>query len=219
MNMSEPQWPVELYRCTEFDGWQKQQTQGDALLFASPRKDSIVLPALRQKFTLRGENDRDKSSVIRRNNCILLVSRKRTRAMMLKFASLKDCLDFSDRFCEINHPSFADTNKDDLAAKESRHRRTIDPSHDHAVAEEYHNDQTAESQPTSVRIEDQEQVLSHIVQLVHNPEFMEFVHKLENYIGSCTDGAKLLQALEVAPNQEELTIGTNSNNTDDSQEI
>lgn len=138
--------------------------------------------------------------------------------MMLKFASYHDCLDFSDRFCEINHPTFTDTSKDSLAAKDSRNRRK-NQNHDSTITDECHNDQVEDSQSPSVRIEDQEQVLSHIIQLFHNPEFMGFVHKLENYIGSCNDGAMLLKALEVSPNSSELRIATDQLNTSDSSEI
>lgn len=77
--------------------------QAEGNLTASARQDCIVIPALRQKFTLRGGDE--KSSVIRRNNCVLLVSRRRTRAMLLKFKSLKDCLEFCDQFSEMNSAS------------------------------------------------------------------------------------------------------------------
>jgi hypothetical protein len=97
MKMTEQEWPIVLYRFTDSEGWQKQ-TEGN--LAASARKDCIVIPALRQKFTLRGGDE--KSSAIRRNNCLLLVSRRRTRAMLLKFKLLKDCLEFSDQFSEMN---------------------------------------------------------------------------------------------------------------------
>ncbi|CAJ1940176.1 unnamed protein product [Cylindrotheca closterium] len=212
---SEPQWPVDLYRYTDCDGWQRQQTQGDTPLSASPRKDSIVLPSLRQKFTLKGDTDHDKSSVIRRNNCILLVSRKRTRAMLLKFASLQDCLEFSDRFCEINHPSLIEQhhNNDDNLAPKGPRNQSQNSSYYNVNPEDGHTEQVVMAnnhQAPQVRIEDQEQVLSHIVQLVHNPEFMSFVHKLENYIGSCNDGAQLLKALEVNPNTDDGRMETDT---------
>ncbi|KAL3942272.1 MAG: hypothetical protein SGBAC_003511 [Bacillariaceae sp.] len=220
---TEPQWPVELYRYTDCDGWQKQQTQSDTPLSASPRKDSIVLPSLRQKFTLKGETDHDKSSVIRRNNCMLLVSRKRTRAMLLKFASLQDCLDFSDRFCEINHPSttmMEHYNKSaSLAPNDSRKPRPSS-SYYSVIPDDEHIGQVASNNQTpSVRIEDREQVLSHIVQLVHNPEFMGFVHKLENYIGSSSDGAQLLKALQLSPNSDDGRMEVDAMDTTDSAEI
>ena len=40
--------------------------------------------------------------VVRRNACILLLSRTRTKAMVLQFRSLQDCFDFSDRFIALN---------------------------------------------------------------------------------------------------------------------
>ena len=97
MTSKEREWPIELYRFTESEGWQKQIAGSVA---ASPRKDCIVIPLLRQKFTLRGGEE--KSSVIRRDRCLLLVSRRRTRAMAIKFKTRGDCLEFSDRFTELN---------------------------------------------------------------------------------------------------------------------
>lgn len=64
---------------------------------------SIVIPILHQKFSLRSsEEERDKGMVVRRNACVLLLSRTRTKAMVLQFRSLQDCLDFSDRFISLN---------------------------------------------------------------------------------------------------------------------
>ena len=78
---------------------------------------SIVIPSLHQKFSLRSsEEEREKGTVVRRNACILLLSRTRTKAMVLQFRSLQDCLDFSDRFIALNpldenqeSPSMEDT--------------------------------------------------------------------------------------------------------------
>lgn len=65
---------------------------------------SVVIPALRQKFSLRHDDDNNKGSTIRRGKCILLLSRTRTRtkAMVIQFKSLSDCLAFADRFVALN---------------------------------------------------------------------------------------------------------------------
>ena len=152
---SEKEWPVRLYRFTESVGWQVQEGPKIA---ASPRKDCIVIPSLRQKFSLV----RQKSSVVRRGSCVLLVSQRRTRAMVLRFESLQDCLEFNDRFAELNPP---------LASIPTE----VSP-------------QSSEAQ--------QEQVISYVARLLHDKEFLGFVHKLESHLTNTTDGEKLLEGLE-----------------------
>ncbi len=63
-----------------------------------------MIPVLHQKFTLRSsEGEKDKGVVVRRNTCIVLLSRTRTKVLLLRFRSLQDCLEFSDRFIALNH--------------------------------------------------------------------------------------------------------------------
>ena len=196
---SEKEWLVELFRHTESEGWQKQMPRGSTgspLLGISPRRDCIVIPALRQKFTLSGSDanpsaagggrgggrrrdggeeepssnsvaSQDRSFVIRRGDSILLVSRRRTRAMVLKFQTLHDCQEFSDRFVELNPPIVAPAS----SAREQHH----------GVAHE----------------QEQQDIVSYIVRLLHSQDFLQFVHKLETLVTSTTDGAKILEALGV----------------------
>jgi hypothetical protein len=155
-------WPIELYRFTYNDGWQKQEQTAQATLTASPRKDCIVIPALRQKFTLCTEGG-EQSSVIRRNSSLLLVSRRRTRAMLLNFFSLQECLDFSDQFTKLNRPS--------------------------PFVEEEHKEPEATAR-------DRDEVVSYVTQLLHSTEFLSLVGKLEIFVKSTQDGAKLFKDLE-----------------------
>lgn len=69
----------------------------------NPYTESIVIPELHQKFSLHND-DNEQGTMIRRNNSILLLSRTRTKAMVLQFQSLDDCLRFADRFQELNMP-------------------------------------------------------------------------------------------------------------------
>jgi hypothetical protein len=168
-NGNEKEWPVQLYRYTESDGWQKQQVALNKRIAAAPRKDCIVIPALRQKFSLCSTDEsnsiNNKSCVIRRDKCILLVSRRRIRAMVLQFASLQDCLEFSDRFIALNPPPPLDTAD------------------------------TTVPQPAA-GLAEQEEVVSHVARLLHDEDFLGFVHKLEDYLANSTDGAKILEGLE-----------------------
>jgi hypothetical protein len=172
---NEKEWPVQLYRYTESDGWQKQQVALSKRLAAAPRKDCIVVPALRQKFSLCSTDEsnsfnNNKSCVIRRDKCILLVSRRRIRAMVLQFASLQECLEFSDRFVALNPPP--------------------PPPPPLNTA-----DTTTVPQPAA-GLAEQEEVVSHVARLLHDQDFLGFVNKLEDYLANSTDGAKILEGLE-----------------------
>ena len=160
---SEKEWPVRLYRFTESDGWQRQE---GAKVAAAPRQDCIVIPAMRQKFSLV----RQKSCVIRRGLCILLVSQRRTRAMVLQFDSLPECLEFSDRFVELNPVlSVAETKGD--------------------------GENPAGTPCIEAEISEQKQIVSYVARLLHDPDFLGFVEKLETYMSNTTDGAKILEGL------------------------
>lgn len=54
--------------------------------------------------------------VVRRNTCIVLLSRTRTKVMVLRFRSLQDCLDFSDCFIALNP---IDNNEDQHTSPEN----------------------------------------------------------------------------------------------------
>jgi hypothetical protein len=180
----EKEWPVELFRQTENEGWEQQIPCGDqcsSILAVAPRKDCIVIPALRQKFTLSGrgsandgvdDDTRDRSSVLRRGDCILLVSRRRTRAMVLKFLNLRDCQEFSDRFMELNP-------------------RMLTPSSSGMAAE------------PAVE-QDQQEVMSYVARLLHDVDFLRFVHKVETFVGNTVDGANILEALETRDLEQTL---------------
>jgi hypothetical protein len=165
----EKEWPVELFRQTENEGWEQQIPCGDqcsSILAVAPRKDCIVIPALRQKFTLSGRGSANRSSVLRRGDCILLVSRRRTRAMVLKFLNLRDCQEFSDRFMELNP-------------------RMLTPSS---------SEQDIATEPADE--EDRQEVMSYVARLLHDGDFLRFVNKVETFVGNTVDGAKILEALE-----------------------
>jgi hypothetical protein len=197
---TEKEWPVELFRHTEGEGWQKQVPRGDdggssrsPVISVAPRKDCIVIPKLRQKFTLWvcpppstgaessasniNEEDlkKERSMVVRRGYSILLISRRRTRAMVLKFQSQEDCLEFSDRFIELNPKVPLDTTTEDSSSS------------------------APISSPAGEIARDQEQqeVVSNIARLLHDDDFLKFIHKLETYVANTTDGAKIFEALEM----------------------
>lgn len=56
---------------------------------------------------------------MRRDKCILLLSRTRTKALFLQFRTLRDCLEFSDWFVELNPVEEQDT-RDEAAMEADR---------------------------------------------------------------------------------------------------
>ena len=44
-------------------------------------------------------------------------------------------------------------------------------------------------------ISEQEQIVSYVARLLHDPDFLGFVEKLETYMSNTTDGAKILEGL------------------------
>lgn len=178
--IDEKTWLVVLYRC-ETDGWKRQEVAEDApsanssqwhqhAVAVAPRNECVVFPNLRQRFSLKSETDQ--GTVIRRDDRILLTSKRRVRALLLQFQSLQDSLEFSDRFLELNPP----------------------PSLEEDEATTFDLERAQGRQPAG-SIE-QEQVVSYIARLLHDDGFLQFVHKMETYICSTDDGAKILRGLE-----------------------
>ncbi len=189
--VKEKTWSVLLYR-KESDGWKKQEYSSSKnrrrnatstkMTPVAPRKDSIVFPVLRQKFSLRSE--KDKGSVIRRDNKILLVSKLRARALLLEFQSLEDCLAFSDQLVRLNPKKLLSPMPqtdigvcNDLSTIDSRLQNGKTPRA--VVGDEGHRE-----------------VVSWIVKMLHDKSFLSYVQKIENYITETEDGLQILKGLE-----------------------
>jgi hypothetical protein len=202
-------WLVTIYR-RESNGWKKQVldaavSSSKAAMTSSskrhrkeqnqqhskkittpiiPRMGSIVLPSLRQKWSLRSATDQ--GTVIRRDKKILLISKRRARALLLYFPSLQDCLSFSDRFVELNPP----------------------PHHVVVAAPAAETIPAAERKQTGQRgggdTDDEDDVLNTqqriingaIARLLYDEDFLRFVHKIEHYVTNTKDGAQILMGLE-----------------------
>jgi hypothetical protein len=189
--IEEKTWPVLLYR-REYDRWKKQEFLLSSsakkhrhlprITSVAPRKDSIVFPALRQRFSLTSEKDR--GTVIRRDNKLLLVSKRRTRALLLEFQSLENCLEFSDAFLRLNPgPSLMPRSRNRDAATSEQSLRDYQP-------------QNGTGPPSIIGDEGQREIVSWIVKMLHDKCFLSYVHKIENYIAETEDGMQILQGLE-----------------------
>ena len=54
----------------------------------------------------------------------------------------------------------------------------------------------AEQEQQQQQQQEQDEVMSYIVRLMHEPSFLQLVHKIENLVTNTTDGNKMLQALD-----------------------
>ena len=227
-------WPVLLYR-RERDGWKKQELQSasssssssssskrnknrhqhSTTVMVAPRKECIVFPTLRQRFSLKSQTDQ--GTVMRRNNKILLTSKRRTRSLLLQFQSLEDCLAFSDKFIILNpnlsalslssssssSSSFGDkkaaaaveaagssiTITNNESASRDATLSTCTPQHES-------NQTTMLQQEPIVREKERKEVVSWVTRLLHDDDFLGYVHKIETYISGTDDGEQILHGLE-----------------------
>ena len=181
-------WLVWLYR-RESDGWKKQESSQSSVskknetTTVAPRKDCIIFPALRQRFSLKSASDQ--GTVIRRDEKIILVSKRRARALLLRFQSFEECLAFSDYFVRLNRklplvPSVRNGNK--LQYIESL-RLSQQQCYESKKARSIVGDKT------------HREIVSWIVKMLHDKCFLNYVEKIERYITETEDGIKILQAL------------------------
>eukprot|EP00531_Pseudo-nitzschia_arenysensis_P013352 CAMPEP_0116130408 /NCGR_PEP_ID=MMETSP0329-20121206/8457_1 /TAXON_ID=697910 /ORGANISM="Pseudo-nitzschia arenysensis, Strain B593" /LENGTH=201 /DNA_ID=CAMNT_0003624771 /DNA_START=19 /DNA_END=624 /DNA_ORIENTATION=+ len=187
----EKTWPVLVYR-KESDGWKKQAYSTSSknrrrkatvtkMTPVAPRKDIIVFPVLRQKFSLQSE--KDQGSVICRDNKILLVSKLRARALLIEFQSLEECLEFSDQFVRMNPRNIlpAMPRNDSVV----RNDRSFNLSQQHNAKPH-----------VVVSDEANREVVSWIVKMLHDKSFLSYVQKIENCITETEDGMQILKGLE-----------------------
>jgi hypothetical protein len=183
-----------------------------------PRKGCIVLPALKQKWTM--QNDTATGTVIRRGDKILLRSQGRARILMLQFTSLDECLSFSDVFVELNprHDVVAGGNTRVLAAATPTLSVAVSPiqQKQQSASQDYFSSQQSDSGPSVSHSQvagvvpavampsasaitdaetDQRAINGMIARLLHDRDFLHFVHKIEQYVLNTEDGSKMLQGL------------------------
>jgi len=173
LDTQETEWPVSIFRKTTI-GWERMMPKNKigqiAIVKASPRKDCIVVRRLRLRVSVASANDKDerksRSVVVRRRSSILVSSNKSVRALVFKFATEKDCMEFSDRFIAHNPHALLKTD-------------TLDDDWVHV--------QDKESQARDV--------LSYIARLLHDPDFANYIESLEKCLSSSEDGTRMLEGL------------------------
>jgi hypothetical protein len=185
VDCAEKEWPVHLFRKTA-KGWEKMQPKNKhnqlIVVNAKPREGCIVFLRLRIRVSLTSsrkgsqeEEDESRSVVVRRRSNIFISSNQGLKALVLKFRSEQECLEFADRFMTLNPPKLlskeGDTAVESGAGNLARH---VDS-----------NDQSQE-------------VLFYIARLLHDQDFVDYVNNLESCLSSTADGAKILEVLSNA---------------------
>lgn len=217
MSIKEKEWPIDVFRRTAQGQWQKQvpitTTENDAgqnylesAATAIPKKDCIVIKRFRLRISLvrRKNNPKQPSNsrspvsqhglleVVRRGPCLLLSAKTRLRALVLKFVSIRECLEFSDHLLSLN-PSL------NLRAQAAAPVERDEPNNKSLVGmlgtneNEEHYDDVSTSQAVSVQLQTQRNdVYSYVVRLLQDKDFRKFVDKVEDTILASSDGAQIL---------------------------
>jgi hypothetical protein len=182
-NRAEKEWPVHLSRKTA-KGWEQMHPKNKrnqlVVVKATPREGCIVFLRLRIRVSLTSrkgsqEEDESQSVVIRRRSSIFISSNQGLKALVLKFRSEQDCLEFADRFTALNPPKVLSTEGD----------RTLENGARNLTRHVDSNDQSQE-------------VLFYIARLLHDQDFVDYVNNLESCLASSADGAKILEVLTKA---------------------
>jgi hypothetical protein len=151
--------------------------------------------------------------VIRRDRKILLLSKRRARALLLYFKSLEDCLSFSDKFVELNPPETStrgtavvvDTRqkqKQKQPPPPRARQQTKQQNQQETEEEEQQKQQQQQQQQQDDVVDVQQRIVNGtIARLLYDEDFLRFVHKIEQYVTSTRDGAQMLMGLE----QRDLT--------------
>ena len=180
-------WSVWLYR-RESDGWKKRNSSPSSssktneTTTVAPRKDCIIFPSLRQRFSLKSASDQ--GTVIRRDEKIILVSKRRARALLLRFQSFEECLAFSDDFVRLNQklPLLPSVRNE----KKNENNQSLDTS----------QQQCGMKRLSIPGDKSHRKIVSWIVKMLHDKYFLNYVAKIENYITETEDGIQMLRGLD-----------------------
>jgi hypothetical protein len=182
------QWGANVFRLVK-NRWEKLEPEGvgNHALMVSPRKNRIVIPGIRQMFSLsEHKGARNRSFVVQRDNRILMIPSKRSRAILLVFENIQDCREFSDRFVQLN-PTTSSSESSPTFVDESRLEQ------------------------------DQVRLFSYISRLLQDDDFRNFVHRLETLIGSTEDGGEILDHLASTKLTPRVVGNSNGLNTNASE--
>ena len=158
----------------------------------------------------RKPDERAQTTVVRRRDRILLSTRKGFGAVLLKFRSVTECVAFSDRLVELNHdftlssPAQNDTpssaqrptkrirrNENEDNTKNGNEHLSVQQSPRHTI--QTSNNVQGSAENTSVA--SKSNMLSYIVRLLHDDDFLDFIDSVETSLSSSPDCEHILDGL------------------------
>lgn len=192
-----------------FEQHKTKEMRGDATISGTQDDGTAVAE--------RGENDKNTDGwknnalVVRRLNTLLVTTRRGTYAIVFKFKCNQDCIEFCDRLVYLNRNHFnnaletsgdnyvlngmdsRDTHCDDL--REVKRRRL-------SISRDQHFMNTGESRRGENGTEHdkaadvkqshrQDELLSYIVRLAHDEDFLGFVDEIERGLQSAPETAAM----------------------------
>ena len=132
--------------------------------------------------------------VVRRNDSILLTSKKRSRSILLKFPSVRECIEFSDELLRLNRPLQVRP----MTAPAPLPEGAVTPGASQKSMKELLKEEETSTEkevtyldPLSVELQ-RNDVNSYLVRLLHDESFIRYTHKIEEMMSD--DTARILQA-------------------------
>jgi len=161
----------------------------------------------------------DNSLIVRRRDTLLVTTRRGMGAVVFRFESTRDCVDFCDRLTYLNRERLAPSSRggdgaEDVSVPSARKRAAAgDGGYVNGMDErESRVDGTRDEKRRKCRAADEgvvvvretseesaqgqrrEEIMSYIVRLAHDEEFRGFVDELERGLESASDTAALTAA-------------------------
>ena len=194
-------WPVQLFRYIPSVGWEKYQETHPinesnsnpwSSIYATPKKNCIEIKKLRLRIHLfahssssskseesKAQNTepatsipRQHATVVQRSDTLFITASRGTiGAVVLRFESTTQCLEFSNRLVSLNAQVVAN-----VPLKEE----AIDSS-------------------SSSKLPVDSVMVPYLVQMLHDPSFVQLVQYMDTVVQSIPGGQEMLKALEQFP--------------------
>lgn len=215
---NEKEYPLDVYRLHSVRGWEKQVPLHSVKdhnfgpnATGIPKAGCIVIRRFRLKISLlvrnnemmhNGEIHRSTAEeflmeVVRRRDCLLLTSKNRIRAIVLKFPSVRDCIDFSDQLLLVNReffeispgPAKVPPSTDGTAGEKSLREMVLE---DESSSEDNTNEGVV-TDPLAMEIQRNE-ISSLIARSLLDKNFQSFFNKIQDVVEADPALPKILLA-------------------------
>ena len=183
-------WPVQVFRHSAEKGWETTVDHEGNDVMAKPFCGGIEIPRFRVRIRLFSPQENGNYGYAsRRCDRIYCPSRSSSGAIVLKFQSKQDCIEFYDQLVALN-PQESDSTVNSNGEAASNSDEENDKRRPHPSL-----DLTRYGDESSVKRRKYE-TMSYIVRLLHNDEFHKFVDNVEATLLSTQDGASILAAMK-----------------------